>query len=376
MMMNHGPLISNFIWAGRIKKDFLTAVTVFLAIVSLSGCSFTGIPVPKQGQEGPAKKSVFAMDTYMTLTAYGDRAPEALDAAEKEIHRIEELVSTGISSSEISRCNQDGEADISEDTSYLIRRSVELCKDTGGLFDITVYPLMKAWGFTDQNYRIPDDSELSGLLAKVGADEIRLEEGHVNLEKPGMELDLGGIAKGYTSGRVMDIFRDYGIEHAVISLGGNVHTLNDKPDGSFWKVAVEDPSDTSDYIGILRVKNKAVITSGSYERYFRKNGKTWHHIIDPRTGYPADSGLVSVTIVSEDGTLADGLSTALFIMGKEEAVDYWRAHSDSFDMILVEEDGSVSVSEGIADAFTCEKEQEIIEFLSKSDEQEDIIKDK
>ena len=372
MMMIHGPLISKYIRADRIKKNVLKGVNVFLAIISLSGCSFTGTVDTKPGMKEPVRKSVFAMDTYMTLTAYGDRAPEALDAAEKEIHRIEKLVSTGIKTSEISRCNRDGEADISEDTSYLIRRSVEIFKDTDGLFDVTVYPLMKAWGFTDQNYRIPDENELSGLLATLGADEIRMEEGHVTLEKPGMELDLGGIAKGYTSGRIMDIFRDYGIEHAVISLGGNVQTLNDKPDGSAWKVAVEDPADTSDYIGILRVKNKAVITSGSYERYFRQDGKTWHHIIDPRTGYPADSGLVSVTIVSEDGTLADGLSTALFIMGKEKAAAYWRAHSDSFDMVLVEEDGSVSVSEGIADAFSCERDQKIIKLLSESEEQEDI----
>lgn len=362
MMMDHGPLISKYIWKNRIKKDVLKAVTVFLAITSLSGCSFTGTADKMPGIEDPAEKSLFAMDTYMTMTAYGDRAPEALDAAEKEIRRIEELISTGIETSEISRCNQEREADLSEDTSYLIRRSVELCKDTGGLFDITVYPLMKAWGFTDQNYRIPDDSELSDLLSTMGADEIRLDKRHVTLEKPGTELDLGGIAKGYTSGRVMDIFRDYGIEHAVISLGGNVQTLNDKPDGSCWKVAVEDPADTSDYIGVIQVKNKAVITSGSYERYFMKDGKIWHHIIDPRTGYPADSGLVSVTIVSEDGTLADGLSTALFIMGKEKAADYWRAHSDSFDMVLVEEDGTVSVSEGIDDKFSCERDWRTIQY--------------
>lgn len=308
----------------------------------------------------PVSKDVFAMDTYMTLTAYGEGASEALDKAEKEILRIEELVSTGIKTSEISQINQEGEAHVSKDTEELILRSRELYKDTDGVFDISIYPVMKAWGFTDQNYRIPDQAELAGLLDLMGADGISVENGHMSVSKEGMQIDLGGIAKGYTSGRVMDIFRENGIEHAVISLGGNVQTLNDKPDGSSWRVAIENPENTSDYIGILEVKNKAVITSGGYERYFEENGKIYHHIIDPSTGYPADSGLTSVTIVSEDGTLADGLSTSLFIMGKEKAEAYWRKHADRFDVIFVEEDGTVSVSEGIADAFTSDNKWQTI----------------
>lgn len=136
----------------------------------------------------------------------------------------------------------------------------------------------------------------------------------VTLNKEGMKIDLGGIAKGYTSSKVMDIFKENGISSAVISLGGNVQTLNGKPDGSDWRVAVENPADTGSYIGVLSIKDKAVITSGGYERYFKQDGKTYHHIIDPANGYPANNGLTSVTIVSDDGTLADGLSTSLFIM--------------------------------------------------------------
>ena len=351
----------------RTKHFIRSAAVMIFAAVILSACSTTPQSEDSTTQVNNDKEAeaysrdVFAMDTYMTLTAYGDRAEEAVDAGEKEIRRIEELVSTGIETSEVSRFNEQGEADISEDTEYLLDRSLELYRDTDGIFDITIYPVMKAWGFTDQNFRVPEEEELDALLTSVGADELTVSDGHVSAGKPGMQIDFGGIAKGYTSGRIMDLFRQNDIKHAVISLGGNVQTLNDKPDGSAWRVAVEDPKDTSVYIGIVEVKNKAVITSGGYERYFEEDGQTYHHIIDPASGCPANSGLTSVTIVSEDGTLADGLSTSLFIMGKEKATEYWRAHSDTFDMILVEEDGTVSVSEGISHAFSSDRDWKVID---------------
>ena len=167
-----------------------------------------------------------------------------------------------------------------------------------------------------------------------------------------MKVDLGGIAKGFTSDRVMELFSADGVTSGIISLGGNVQTLGTKPDGSLWRVGIQDPDDSSGIIATIEVADKAVITSGGYQRYFEQDGTTYHHIIDPRTGMPADSGLTSVTIVSDDGTLADGLSTSLFIMGKEAALDYWRAHRDNFDVILVASDGSITISEGLADCCT------------------------
>ena len=341
---------------------FLVHLFVFAFIAGLpvllflAGCGMAadGTEASKD-QDLKKQKDVFAMDTYMTLTAYGTGAEEALDAAEEEIIHLDRLLSTGMKTSEVSQINDKGEADVSEDTAFLIERSRELYEDTDGTFDITIYPLMKAWGFTDRNYRVPEEEELKALMADMGADGISVESGHVQVAKPGMEIDLGGIAKGYTSQRVIEIMSRHGIEHAIISLGGNVHTKGTKPDGSMWRVAIEDPEDQSGQVGIIEVKDKAVITSGGYERYFEEAGKTYHHIIDPSTGRPADSGLTSVTVVSGDGTLADGLSTALFIMGKEKAVSYWRDHRDAFDMVLVEDDGTVSVTDGIADDFSSDR---------------------
>ena len=175
-----------------------------------------------------------------------------------------------------------------------------------------------------------------------------------------MKIDFGGIAKGYTSSRIMQIYKKCGVTSGLVSLGGNVQLLGAKPDGSAWKVAVESPDEDGNYLGILQAKDKAVITSGGYERYFEKNGKKYHHIIDPATGYPAENGLVSVTIVSSDGTLADGLSTSLFIMGEEKAAEFWKAHSNEFEAIFATDDGTIYVTEGLKDSFTTDLDMKVI----------------
>ena len=309
-----------------------------------------------------ASKDIFAMDTYMTVTAYGAKAQEAVDEAEAEIQRLDELLSTGNEESEIAQLNQNKSAILSEDAGYLVERALELNKETGGAFDIAIYPVMEAWGFPTQNYQVPTADTLESLLKLADASQIIYDENSrkISFGREGMKIDLGGIAKGYTSSRIMDIYKENNISSGLVNLGGNVQALGTKPDGSKWRVAVQSPDDTEDYLGILSVEDKAVITSGGYERYFEQDGKTYHHIINPKTGYPAENGLTSVTVVSEDGTLADGLSTSLFIMGKEEAIEFWKAHSEEFDIIMLTDEGKLYVTEGIQDDFSTEIEMEII----------------
>ncbi len=310
----------------------------------------------------PQSRDVFAMDTYMTLTAYGQNAEEALNQAESEIERLDALLSTGDENSEIYALNQNGSGEISEDTETLLEESEKLYTATDGLFDITIYPVMEAWGFTTQNYRIPSGEELEALLENVDASKIQYNKKDKTVTLPeNVKIDFGGIAKGYTSSRIMDIYKQCGVTSGMVSLGGNVQLLGTKPDGSSWRVAVQNPDDTEGYLGILETEDKAVITSGGYERYFEADGKTYHHIIDPETGYPAENGLKSVTIVCDDGTLADGLSTSLFIMGKEEASNFWKEHSDEFDMILMTDDNELYISEGIADKFSSDLTTHIVE---------------
>lgn len=317
----------------------------------------------QETDQQPVSRDVFAMDTYMTVTVYGDEAEEALDQAVAEIERLDGILSTGDEDSEVYALNQNGGGPVSGDTEYLLERSLEIWQETEGIFEIGIYPVMQAWGFTSGEYQVPGEDELKELLSLADSSLITLnqENSSVSFGKEGMEIDLGGIAKGYTSARIMDIFREAGVTSGFVSLGGNVQVLNVKPDGSKWRVGIQSPSDDSSYMGVLEAENCAVITSGGYERYFEEGGVTYHHIIDPATGYPADSGLESVTIVSEDGTLADGLSTSLFIMGREKAEAFWREHSDEFDTILLDEDGIVYITEGIADDFTSDLEVRVIE---------------
>lgn len=327
-----------------MKRLFIGGLLV--AALMLAGCG-----AQTSAEESSQSREVYAMDTVMTLEAYGQNADAALDEAVAEIERLDALWSIASSDGEIARLNAEKQITASADTLALLTRAKEISAATDGLFSTTIAPLMEAWGFTSGDYRVPDEAELSALLAHVDDEEIAISGSTVTIPADA-KVDLGGIAKGFTSARVMEIFRENGVESGILSLGGNVQTLGTKPDGSLWRVGLQDPVDTSALFATLEVADKAVITSGAYERNFEQDGIVYHHIIDPRTGYPAESGLSSVTIVSDDGTLADGLSTSLFIMGKEAAVEFWQTHSDEFDMVLMSDDGTVTVSEGIADSLT------------------------
>ncbi len=300
----------------------------------------------------PVSQEIFAMDTYMTVTAYGDNAQKGVTDAIAEIERLDNLLSIGKEDSEISKLNKSGSAALSDDTAVMVTKALDLYKSTGGAFDITVLPLMELWGFTTQDYYVPTEDEIRSTLQRVGADKLTWDESTKTLTLgDNQEIDLGGIAKGFTSSRIMEIFKKDGVTCGMVSLGGNVHLLGTKQDGSEWRVGIQDPDNTDDMLGVLEADDCAVITSGAYERNFEKDGVTYHHIIDPATGKPSNSGLTSVTIVSKDGTLADGLSTSLFVMGKDKAIAYWKQHADEFDTILVDKDRNVYITEGIADGF-------------------------
>lgn len=281
----------------------------------------------------PYKEELFAMDTYMNLCAYGEQSQKAVEAASAEIQRLDELLSVTGESGDVYQLNQLGQRQVEADTLAVISRAVDVTKETDGLFDCTITPVMKLWGFRDGNFRVPSPEELAEQLAKVDGSKVRIEGNTVTL-LDGVTVDLGAIAKGYTSQRIMEVYRENDVTSGIVSLGGNVQTLGRKPDGSLWRVALEDPRNPEDYFGILDVENKAVITSGGYQRNFTENG------------------FISVTIVSEDGTLADALSTALFIMGPEKAEAFWKEHKDLFDAVMMTDDGKILMTKGLRDMYT------------------------
>ena len=347
-------------------KRSMSVILGALALMITVGCIWQ---YRKGDRDASCTKQLFAMDTVMSFTAYGPKAEEAVDAAMKEIERLDALLSTGNESSEISQLNAAGSFLISEETLKLLEEAESIRQSTGGLFDVTVYPLMQLWGFPTGDYRVPTKEEISNTLSLVDAAQIQIEGAQVTLGS-GQQVDLGGIAKGYASDRVMELYREYGVTSGMVSLGGNIETLGTKPDGTDWKIGIRNPeiaaasdigSGTEDVLLALEVENRAVITSGGYERYFEEDGRTYIHIIDPRTGYPVENDLLSVTIVSPDGTLADGLSTALYIMGYDKAVQFWEQHQDEFDVILITADEQIHVSKKLQDSFQSDKNWETIE---------------
>ncbi|MGN0483765.1 MAG: FAD:protein FMN transferase [Lachnospiraceae bacterium] len=337
-------------------------IAIFLCSTVETGCGKENRIDKKVDETAPASIDFFAMDTYMTLTAYGEHAEEAVKEAKKKILELDQKLSIGDTNSEISKVNKNGKAVVSQEVYDLFQRSRTLSEDTNGAFQPLLEPVMELWGFTSGEYQVPKEQDLKKCLELANLEKVNWKDEtcEIVFSEKGMKADLGGIAKGYTADEVMRIFREKGVEHAVISLGGNTQTLGEKPDGSAWRVAIENPEEKEKYLGVVEVKNKAVVTSGGYERYFEKNGKIYHHIIDPQTGYPAENGLISVSIISADGTLADGLSTALYVMGLEKATTYWREHSDEFDAVLETTDGELYVTQGIEKEFTSEKKIQLL----------------
>lgn len=284
----------------------------------------------------------------MDFTVYGDAA--LLDEAETLIGSLEEQVSVTDEHSDIYAIDHTGSGSLSGNAAELMEQALELCRRTGGALDISVYPIVRAWGFTTGSYQIPDEETIQSLLPLVDYTQIQYDAatGVVTLPE-GMEIDLGSVAKGYAGQLAAQMLRNSGVESALLNLGGNVQTVGAKPDGSPWQIGIKDPQG-EDAMMVLSVEDQAVVTSGGYERYFEQDGQTYWHVMDPSTGHPADSGLISVTIVGDEGVVCDGLSTALFVMGLEKAADLW-AQSCDFEAVFVTASGEVYITEGLRDRF-------------------------
>lgn len=300
--------------------------------------------------------SFFAMNTRMSVEIDGDEG--LLRDVEQLVYSLERKLSVTDEHSEIFAINRDGEGEVSAETAELIEFALDLCESTDGALDITIYPVLRAWGFTvdsdpDYEYRVLGDDEISELLPLVDYEKADISENTVTLDE-GMMLDLGAVAKGYTSDRIADFLREKGVKSALLNLGGNIYALGSKPNGAKWTIGVADPINGG-YLGTLEAADAAVVTSGGYERYFTVDGVDYCHIIDPSTGRPADSGLASVTVVGESGARCDALSTALFVMGLDRASEYWRAHG-GFEAVFLTSDGELLITAGLEDNFVAQGE--------------------
>ena len=322
----------------RLIRRLWSALLVFSML--LTGC---------MAKPSPHEQRFMAMDTFMHFTVYGDRT--AAVQAQEEVLNLEQLLSVTDEASEVYAINHRTAqtCDLSPELTALLEQALILARQTDGAFDPTVYPVVRAWGFTTGTYQVPEQEELDRLLPLVDHTAPILSANSLTLPHD-VQLDFGGIAKGWAGDRAAQLLRGAGVTSAILRLGGNIHTIGTKPDGSLWKIGIEDP-DSGGTLGTVSVADLSVVTSGSYQRFFTENGRTYHHIIDPSTGRPADSGLTSVTVIGKYGARCDALSTALFVMGLEEAAQFWREHRD-FEAVFASEEGSVFITAGLEESFT------------------------
>lgn len=308
----------------------------------------------------------FAMDTVVSETLYTSGADINTQIGEKLREMETTLLSWTEENSQISQLNNaDGKTmEVSDDLAADLEKIRQLSQDSNGAFDPTLGKIIRLWDIAGENPHVPDQSEIDTLLPEVGYEKIQVDGNNVTL-LDGCTLDLGAVGKGMGCDLIMDYLQTQpDVVGMILNLGGSsVMTYGEKPDGSSWKVALTDPRDTEgDYLGAITLDaNQFLSTSGDYEKYFIEDGIRYHHILDPKTGYPVQNGLTSVTIVCDQGYLADGLSTACFVLGMDAAKPLLEKYDA--EAVFVDEDKNVYVTSGLMDKFELMKDGYIVNEL-------------
>ena len=334
-------------------KKILFAFLLCLALL-LTACQGSAAPGAAPSVE-PAKQSrvIFYFDTVVTITAYTDDE-DILSEVEEECLRYERLLSKSIEGSDVWKINhaEGTRIPVSEETRGLILKALEFSRISDGRFDITIEPCVALWDFTGENMGIlPDAGELAAAAEKVDWTLVDVNDEGV-LIPAGMSIDLGAIAKGYISDMIADFMAERGVESALLNVGGNVRTVGVKPDGSNWRIGIQDPEGIRDQsiVGIVSLAANSVVTSGIYERGFTVDGVHYHHILDPDTGWSVQNELAGVSIVTEEACTADALSTTVFTMGLEEGSAFIES-LDGVDAVFVTREGEVSWTSGLDGLF-------------------------
>jgi len=319
------------------KRAVLYAMAVVLLLCG--GCSAEK-ELPKLSEVG------FYLDTVITLTAYTEDGQILKDAME-ECGRYEQMLSRTIEGSDVWRINHaNGKpVEVSEDTAAILRCAAEISENSSGAFDITIAPASTMWDFTSGKAELPDTEALATAAVLVDYSKVQLEGNTVTLPE-GMMIDLGGIAKGYIADKVKAYLEERGVEHAILSFGGNIVAIGKKPDGKDWKVGIQDiDKPTGEYMLVVANRGGSTVTSGIYERGFEVDGVRYHHLLNPKTGWPEQNELASVTILSESSMEGDALATAAFILGKEKGLELIES-LPGIEAVFIERDRKVTYSSG------------------------------
>ncbi|WP_099222947.1 FAD:protein FMN transferase [Listeria costaricensis] len=348
-----------------MKKWFLLLLACSL-VLSLTACGGSSSDSNSKDKpkttllDTPYSKTEFLMGTEVTLKIYDKGKEDVLDKAFDRVEQMDKEITVNDDGkdSEVDKINQAAGKEpvkVSDDVFYLVKKGLEYSENSGGSFDITIGPLTSLWhiGFSDA--RKPSQEEIDAVLPLIDYHNVELDEDAqtVYLTKEGMELDLGGIAKGYITDEVNKIFAENDVTTGIIDLGGNIYVRGNSPkaDDGKWTVGIQDPfSPRGEIIGTIPEKNRSIVTSGIYERYVEVDGVKYHHILNPKTGYPYDNDIAGVSIISDKSIDGDGLSTATFSKGIEGGMDYIEQF-DGVEAIFVSKEKKVYVTSGLKDTF-------------------------
>jgi len=301
----------------------------------------------------------YQIGTYITLSIYADaEVPgEVFDDLFNLIDYYEYMTSKNIVETELNEINRNAgiaPVNVSDELFDMIRIGLEYSKVSNGLFDLSIGPLVDLWGIGSDHAKLPTEAEITSILKSVDYTKIVIDESNksVYLTEKGMALDLGAIAKGYIADRLKDMILEKGYESAIINLGGNVLTVGGKPNSDHWNIGVRDPeSDAGSTMGVLKLKDNSIVSSGTYERFFIQDDVKYHHILNAKKGYPEQNKMLSVSIISDLSVDGDALSTTVFLLGLEKGYAYVET-LENIDAVFIMEDHSVYVTSGLKDKFT------------------------
>lgn len=335
------------------EKIIIAVLSSILCILLLSGCT---------KEDKVFKKTRTEMFTTVTITVVSDsdkKAEEAIDAGFAEIRRIGELINYFSPDSELTAVNRSagkGPVKVSRETLDTIMKAIHTADVTGGAFNPTIGPVIKLWGFSKKESErfVPSRDSVSAALRFVDYKKVKINEAasEVYLEDAGMELDLGGIAKGYGADKAIEVIRAKGIKAALVAIAGDIRGYGMRPDGQPWRVGVQNPrskadkkSPDDDILTALYLTDQAISTSGDYERFFTEDGKRYHHIIDPKTGFPSESQAISVSVIAPEGYISDGISTGVFVLGSQKGIAL--LESMGLEGIIVDADMKAYITKGL-----------------------------
>ncbi len=340
---------------GSISRIFLLfSAAMFFGLVAGGVPSLFSVSEEVDDDTYEERQELY-LGTVVTIRVYGNDVEPVIDEGFRLVEQYENLLSRSKPESDVSRINDragDSAVSVAASTIEVVREGIRYGELSDGLFDITIGPLVDLWGIGTAGAQIPGPAEIESTISLIDFTRVSIEdERSVKLPEPGMKLDLGGIAKGYIADRLAELFRSRGIEHAIINLGGNIHTIGRKPDGDLFRIAIQHPeSERGEYVGIVRVEDRSVISSGVYERFFVEDGIRYHHILNPGTGYPVRNGLVSVSIICDRSVDGDGLSTAVFCLGLEDGMKLIES-IEGIETVIIDTENRVYLSSGLDDRF-------------------------